>query len=411
MKVNWKEIWDANPDIFVVSGWEECSEDKRKGWHLPSHFSYFSAGDMNLRVGIIACQGGYKEEEFLLEGIVWGSRLGNGAKTLIYFVAQDFSPIFLGAIAKLGGTLTAKAIYWREKLTPSLFPVQEKRYHKTSVALDPGELRAGWEWWERQLNPVATNHLKIIRAYFEGLARRKVRTVFEKNKIVFCWGRIEIAEIKKKGNKFELSTKVKWTRNKSITSKFLKTGWVDYSGILNEEFCRAVTGVLELLENMESNGSLDLKDLVVIKLIYDRDFITNCFGRYIEYPWLPKDRSDSYDLSNFYFYASHDRVSVLYPILDKPLVKLVRSLLALTYLEHIDLAQKGLPNNPEIKWDNKIYLLSQPVFRDELRLCQSWLKHPWLLPIILLPDDWRTEGFKILKGMTLLEMEETLQSF
>ncbi|HHV65861.1 MAG TPA: hypothetical protein GXX46_12455 [Peptococcaceae bacterium] len=400
MKINWKEIWDANPDIFVVSGWEECPEEKRKGWHLPAHFSYFSSGDMNLRVGIIACQGEYKEEEFLLEGIIWGSRLGNGAKTLIYFVARDFSPIFLGAIAKLGGSLTAKAVYWREKLTPSLYPVQEKNYYQASFALDPGELRASWDWWERQLNPVATNHLKIIRTYFEGLAKRRVRTVFEKNKILFSWGRIEIAEVKKKGNKFELSTKVKWTRNKIIASKFLKTGWVDYSGKLNDEFCRAITGILELLENMEANGSLDPKDLLTLKLINDREFITNYFGQYFEYPWLPKERSDIPDLNNYYFFATDNILNVLYPVLDKPLVRFVRSLLVFTYLEYTGLAQKGLPGKPEIKWNNKIYLLSNLPYRDELRLCQSWLKQAEEFPIFILPDDWKTEGFKKLKGLT-----------
>jgi hypothetical protein len=156
LKIDWKEIWDANPDVFVASGWEECLEEKRKGWHLPSQFGYFSSGDVNLRVGIIATDGEYKDEELLYGGIIWGNRLGNGLRTVIYFVAQDFSPVFLGAISKLGGDITAKAVYWREKLTPSLYPVQEKETYWNSCHADFGEVRPSWHFWRRQLNPGAT---------------------------------------------------------------------------------------------------------------------------------------------------------------------------------------------------------------------------------------------------------------
>lgn len=406
MKIDWKEIWDANPDLFIGSGWEECSEEKRKGWHLSSHFSYFSAGDMNLRVGIIASQGVYKEEELLLEGIIWGIRLGNGARTVIYFVAQDFSPIFLGALTKLGGSLSGKAVYFREKLMPSLYPVQEKNYMNPAFHMELGEMRAGWDFWVRQLNPVALHHLDIIKDYFAGLAKRRVRTVFDKNKIVFCWGNIEIAEVKKKGNKFELTTKVRWTRNKSIASKSLKSGWVDCSGALNEEFCRAVVGILELLENMESNGTLDSQDLFTLKLINDKEFIPETFGRYFDFPWISKERCSKYELSNYYFFAHWDELKVVTSILEKPMQKVVNALLVYTVLEYINLTQQGIPGNSLLKWDKKITLLAQPHLRDEMRLCQSWLKKADLFPIILLPEDWETEGFKKAKGLTILEVEK-----
>lgn len=405
MKIDWKAIWDANPDLFIVSGWEECSEEKRKGWHLCSHYSYFSAGDMNLRVGIIASQGTYKEEEFLAEGIVWGNRLGNGARTVIYFVAQDFSPVFLGALAKLGGAFSGKAVYFREKLMPCLYPVLERNYFKNSYHIEPGEIRAGWDFWERQLNPVAYNHLRIIKNYFSGLARRRVRVVFDKNKIFFCWGKIEIAELKKKGNKFELTTKVKWTRNKSIASKFLKTGWVDCSDCLNEEFCRAVNGILELLENMESNGCLDIQDLMALRIINDKEFILQNFGKYFDFPWLISDRSDKYELSNYYFFAQGTEICVIHPILEKPLLKVVNSLLAYTALEYINLAEQGIPGEPKLKWNRSITLLAQPQLRDEMRLCQTWLKKSDIFPIVLLPEDWQTEGFKKAKGLTVLDYE------
>lgn len=398
MKIDWKEIWDANPGVFIGSGWEECSEDKKKVWHLSSRFSFYSSGDMNLRLGIIACQGNYKDEEFLLEGIIWGSRLGNGARTVIYYVAQDFSPVFLRAAAMLGGTLTAKAVYWREKLNPSLYPVREKIFSKTAYDIEGGELIAGWDYWEREMNPVALNHLITIKNYFEGLKKRRVRTVFQKNKIVFCWGKIEIAEVKKKSNKFELSTKVRWTRNKNIASKFLKSGWVDCSGMINEEFCRAVNGILELLENMESNGSLDARDLLAIKLINDKEFVPAFFGKHFEFPLVFKEKNDNLELKNLYYFFDYCQINVVNPVLERPMAKIVNTLLLAAILETINIQDKGLPGYPEKKWNQKIYLLSQPVYRDELRLCQSWLKDAEQFPIILLPEDWKTEGLNSLRN-------------
>lgn len=406
MKVDWKEIWNTNPNIFIVSGWEECSAEKRKGWRLPSQFSYYSAGDMNLRVGIIACEGVYKEEEFLLGGILWGSRLGNGARTVIYFVAQEFSPVFLGSMAKLGGSLSAKAVYWREKLTPSLYSVQGKDYSKSTIRVDPGELRPGWNYWERQLNPVAMNHLKIINNYFDGLMKRRVRTIYGKNKIIYCWGNVEIAELKKKGNKFELATKVKWTRNKSIATKFIKSGWVDFAGIINDEFCRAVNGILELLENMESNGSLDSKDSLAIKLINDKEFIPGFFGKHIEFPWIPRERNDILDTGNLYYFSGNNLIKVINPILEKPIQRVVSTLLSYTILENCYFRENGLPHSNKYEWNKKIYLLSEPAIMEELRLCQSWLKQEENFPIILLPEDWGTEGFKSLRNLTFYDFEE-----
>ncbi len=175
---------------------------------------------MNLRVGIISCRDDIKMEDFLYEGVSWGSRIGNGARTVLYFVARDFSPVFLNAITKLGGTISAKAVYWREKLTPSLYPVQEKEYLLSAYVPEILVARPDWSFWQKRLNPVAWRQVEAVRQFFEGLEKRRVRAVLEKNKTVFCWGPVEIAEIALKGNKIELSSKVKWTRNKNIASKF-----------------------------------------------------------------------------------------------------------------------------------------------------------------------------------------------
>ncbi|KUO66803.1 MAG: hypothetical protein APF84_02835 [Gracilibacter sp. BRH_c7a] len=397
MKVNWKDLWDANPDLFIVSGWEECPEDKRRGLHLPSQFQYYNAGDLNLRAGIITAQGKYKEEDLLLAGMLWGGRIGNGVRTIIYFVAQQFTPVFLGAISELGGHLSAKAVYWREKLSPSLYPVTKKDTKSSSVNCLT-ELRPDWGHWERQLNPVARGHLKIVKEYLDGLSKRKVRLVLGKNRIVACWGSIEIVEIKIKGNKFELSTKVKWTRNRNISSKFLKSGWVDLSGKINEEFCRTLNDILEFLENMEANNSLVGKDILTLKLLFDKDFVPRFWGTPIELPWLNREKNDILESDQLYFFRGQDEVNVVYPILEKPINKLGSILLVSTALEHSSLRNKGLPECPDLKWNQKIYLLIPQNYMDELRLCLIWLKNRDKFPVVILPVDWKTEGFKNLNS-------------
>jgi hypothetical protein len=123
LRIDWLKIWDTNPNIFIASDWEECPEDKKRILNLPMQFNYFSSGDLNLRIGIVATSEEYKDEELLLAGIVWGMRMGNGVRTIIYFVAPNFRPVLLAAMAEIGDPLTLKAVYWREKLTPSLYPV------------------------------------------------------------------------------------------------------------------------------------------------------------------------------------------------------------------------------------------------------------------------------------------------
>lgn len=405
MKVCWRELWEANPEIFIVSGWTECPEDKRKRLNLFSQFSYFRAGDLNLCGAIVAAPGKYKEEDFLQAGILWGGRSSNGARTVIYFVAQEFSPVFLGAIRELGGPLSAKAIYWREKLSPSLFPVQEKEFHKYALSNKQVELRPGWEYWERQLNPVAKGHIRIIREFFDSLKKRKVRLVFRRNKIVAYWGSIEIAEIKKKGNRFELTTKIKWTRNKSIVTKFLKSGWVDFSGKINEEFCWAVYGILELLESMEAGGCLETKDLLAIKVIYDQ-YLAGILGKQFDYPWLAKDRHDLLETSEVFYFSCINQVNVIYAVTDKPINKFANIILLFTSLKFSVLSDKGLPSCPEVKWNQKLYLLCQQDCLDELRLGHSWLKDPYNFPVILLPNDWRTEGLANLHAINLSKLSE-----
>lgn len=394
MKNKWQNIWKANSEVFIVSEWDECPEDNRKAWHLPAQFNYFSSGDMNLRVGIIASDDCSREEEFLLGGIQWGNKLGNGARTVIYFVAPDFSPVFLRAIAELGRNITAKAVYWREKLNPSLYLVSNRDYH-SAFQYDLGDAKPGWDEWARKFNPVARNHLSIIRSYFDGLAKRRVRAVFKKNSISYCWGNIEIAEIKRKGNKLELNTKVKWTRNKSVYAKFLKTGWVDFSGNINEEFCWAINGILEFLDNMEANGTLDDKDNLGLKLIYDKDFVPACWGEYFDFPWIKKERGEKLlDINQLYFFQKEQDINVVMPLLEKATMRIVNCLLSFAALSLSGPIKKEIRKEQQIFWNKKIIILAHPSLQEELRLCYSWLKTPENFPLFMLPEDWKTEGLK-----------------
>jgi len=393
LRIDWLKIWDAHPNIFVVSDWEECPEDKKRNLNLPMQFSYFSSGDLSLRVGIVATADEYKDEELLLAGIIWGMRMGNGVRTIVYFVAPNFRPLFLAAMAEVGEPLTFKAVYWREKLTPSLYPVSPSLLNQNQFPSKKKELRPEWEFWRRQLNPVAYNHLKIIKDYFEGLAERRVRPVMEKDKILYCWGNIEIAEIKRKGNKFDLTTKIKWTRNKDITKKFLKPGWVDTSGMLNEEFCYAINGLLELLENMERSGSLDPKDLLSLTLLYDKD-VANRWGKHFEFPWQIDNRKEALDLSNYYFFKGNGQINILSLIIDKPLNRLANVLLNYCNFKYnyfngnLHFAQE------QVQWNRKIFLLSFSNLENEIMLSRSWLKTPENYLVVILPEDWKTEGFK-----------------
>ncbi|UWG98655.1 hypothetical protein LPY66_07670 [Dehalobacter sp. DCM] len=399
MKTLWKKVWDAHPSIFAVSGLEECTDETRKGWHLPAQFAYFSGGDINLRIGIIAAEDKYKDEDFLLGGIQWGAHIGNGTRTVIYFVAADFSPVFVKAINQIGGMLVAKAVFWKARLTPSLYAVTDKDYYKASFHADIGEPRCGLDYWHRELNAVAWNHLRIINDFFDGLTRRRVRTVYEKNKIVYCWGNIEIAEVKKKGNKFDLATKVKWTRNKNIASKFSKLGWVDVSGNINDEFCRSITGILELLENMEINGSLDTRDLFDLKVINDKEAIPRYFGRYLDSPWLPRDRNDMIDMNHLYFFQDGEVLSMLKPVLEKPFHMAAYALLAFSAFES-SIKDNKTVNGIVRVWNEKIFFLCEQSYLEELLLFQSWLKQPEKFPIYILPKEWKTEGFKGLKELS-----------
>ena len=195
------------------------------------------AGETALRAGIIASSTVTHEEDLLLAGMLLGNRLSNGAKTVIYYIAPDFSPAFLHTITKIGGNLSVRAVYWREKLKPSLYLIPDQNTQRTLISASLAEERPNWDSWGKGLNPVTRQQLKVVQVFFESLAVRRIKVEFKPQTIIFLWGNIEIAEVKRKGKKFELMTKTKWEKDHNQVTKWLKPGWVDAFGKLNAEFC------------------------------------------------------------------------------------------------------------------------------------------------------------------------------
>ena len=402
--MTWDMIWEAHPDVFIARKWRECSEAKKKEYHLSPMFAYYMGGETTLRVGIIASSSIMREEEFLLAGVLWGNRLSNGAKTVIYFVAPNFSPAFLSAISKLGGCICARAVYWREKLTPSLYLIPEedqKRQPRYSI----GEARPGWKSWAQSLNSVAQQQLRIVNAFFDSLSERRVRIQIRPQHIAFLWGHFEIAEVRRKGKKFELNTKLKWLKHHEQPLKWQKQGWVDASGSLNPEFCTVIFNILDYLEALEKEGKLRTQDVLALRLHQGDDVIKTVWGSSWPWPWLPKERSESsvLDLEQWYFFQGKGQLSVICPIFDKVQLKASQSILLASVLEKSDLlvSAKDAQGN-SLVWDGRVHWLTTLGIEEDLRHWYCWLKDVAKFPIWTLPEDWQDKGIFELNCRTLL---------
>lgn len=391
MSITWNTIWEAHSDVFIAQNWQEFPEEKKKANRLPPQFAYFRSGETNLRVGIVASSSLIREEEFFLAGVLWGNRLSNGAKTVIYYVAPNFSPALLNGISKIGGTISARAVYWREKLTPSLYPIPEEQLTNRSRYLI-GETRPDWKRWGQGLNPVALQQLMIVKAFFDDLVSRRVRVEIKAQLIAFFWGNYEIAEVRRKGKKFELSSKTKWLKNTEQMIKWQKQGWVDASGSLNSEFCMAIWSILDYLESLEQEGKLRPQDLLSLWLRHERGILKLLWGSPWSWPWLPKERSETLvlELEEWYYFQGNGQLSVVCLILDKPLAKVSRSVLLTCTLERSQLLLKAKDEqgNPLV-WDGRVHWLTLPGLEEEVRRWYCWLKDVEKFPIWTLPENWR----------------------
>lgn len=394
MSITWNKIWETHPDVFIIRDWKEYPADKKKASRLPPHYAYFMGGETTLRVGIIASSSIIHEEEFLLAGLLWGNRLSNGAKTLIYYVAPDFSPSFLTGLSKIGGTIEARAVYWREKLTPSLYPIPEKQQlSRPRYAL--GEERPDWKRWGEGLNPVARQQLMTVKEFFSNLACRRVRIVIKNQSINFLWGNFEIAEVRRKGKKFELSSKVKWLKVNEQGLKWQKQGWVDTSGSLNSEFCAIILDILDYLESLEQEGKLRPQDLMALLIHQEGRVLKLLWGSPWPWPWLPKERSENsvVELEEWLFFQGNGQLSVVCPIFEKPLLRAARSILLASVLEKSLLLvnAKDEQGNPLV-WDGRVHWLTTLGKEEELRRCYCWLNNVDRFPIWTLPENWQDKG-------------------
>lgn len=394
MSITWNTIWEAHPEVFIAQNWLECPEDKKKINRLPSHYAYFMGGETTLRVGIIACSSILREEEFLLAGVLWGNRLSNGAKTVIYFVAPDFSLAFLNAVGKIGGTISARAIYWREKLTPSLYLIPEGQ-HYSRARYTLGEERPDMKRWGQGLNPVARQQLMIANTFFAQLTSRQVRMQIKPHQIAFLWGNFEIAEVRRKGKKFELNSKAKWLKTNAQMMKWQKQGWVDASGSLNSDFCSVILSILDHLESLEQEGKLRSQDLLALWLHRGDGVLKSLWGSSWPWPWLPKERGENsiVELEEWYFFEGNGQLSVVCPIFEKPLVKASRSILLASVLERSWLLvnAKNEQGDPLV-WDGRVHWLTTLSLEEEIRRWYCWINDVDKFPIWTLPENWQDKG-------------------
>lgn len=207
------------------------------------------------------------------------------------------------------------------------------------------------------------------------------------------WGNIEIAEIKRKGKKFEFTTKVKGLKNGEKAQSLLRQGWVDASGELNNEFCAAILQILEDIEEKERKGQLKPKDQLSSWLYQGGGVLSSLWGAPKDWPWLPKDRSESWisDLGQWHYFEGNGQISVICPILDKPLTQASQAILLSSVLEKSTLLHPD-KTKPNTSWDMRIHWLTLKDFEEELRLWLSWLKYPERYQVWILPSNWQEEG-------------------
>lgn len=398
---DWNEIWDNHPDVFVARTWQECPEDKRKAWRLPHQFTYYMGGETALRVGIIASNSFPREEDFLLSGICYGQRLSNGAKTLVYFVAPDFSPPFLHVLSKISGNIAVRAVYWRERLNPSLYLIPESNTLMATIRQPVGEGRPDWDKWARPLNPVARQQLGVVKEYFASLSGRRTHVDIRSQQISLVWGNVEIAEVRRKGKKFELNTKTRWERSPELAKNWQKAGWVDADGSLNPEFCNTVAGVLDRLEELESQGSLRQRDLLALSFYAGAGVVNSLWGSIWTWPWLARDRGETWvnELGQWYYFEGNGQLSVICPILERPLAEACKSVILTSVLERSRLLRdaKGI-RGEKLLWDGRVHWVTLPSLEEELRRWHCWLEQPEQFPVWCLPDNWEREGLRELSS-------------
>ncbi|MDR0434910.1 MAG: hypothetical protein LBH21_07670 [Gracilibacteraceae bacterium] len=381
--MNWQQICNENDEFFQGGNWAEAGEKDRKTLKLSPRFRFLSAGDMNLKTGVVVTEGQAREDDLLANGLAWANKISNGVCTRLVFVAPSFSRVFLSSLRQISGRLSLRAVLWREKLHPHFFPV-----NTGSVSAGPAPFFAGrvmtWETWSSKCNPVARQHLTAVRAYFDSLAGRKVRPVFRRNSIVFAWGGVSLAEVTFTGDKFDLRTKNKGRKNVIQA----RQGWVDADGRLDEGFCRAVQDALAWLEEREAGGGLPELSALALKMWHEPDFIGET-GKPIPFPLLKKEPGGVHP-RDFWYFTGANGLSVYYPILTRPLACLGEVLYYDAVLR--ENAQEISRWTGEAVWDDKIRIITSKKLTEELSRHQEFFQEAERFPLVILPENWRRTG-------------------
>ncbi|MCL1853725.1 MAG: hypothetical protein FWF88_11965 [Peptococcaceae bacterium] len=395
LEMDWRAQWEAHSDLFIVSNWLERTQDRQAKWPLPAGFRYFSGGDMKLRAGIIVKTREDQEEEFLKAGLLWGAQLANGARTVMYFVAPQFSERFLRLMDVFGGKLMCKAIYWRERMSPSLFVASGGVPDRVKIECPD------WKFWERQINPVEVSYLKVLRDYFEGLTPLGARIVFKRNKIVLSRGLIEVAQIKKTGGKLEFCSMAKWL-GRVAAEGYQKAGWVDADRCLNAAFRLAVEELLGLVSEKLEKDVLEAKDVMSLLLWENPGQAGEMWGRCLDLPCVFVDNKPV-ESNRIYFMAHGDGdaggagvrdLNVVLPILDKPLTRVGEALWWHGLMEGI------VARLPQYRWDGRVNCLIAPGCQEEMRIALEWIKDLDAFPCYVLERGWKQNrelGFDQLK--------------
>jgi hypothetical protein len=169
---------------------------------------------------------------------------------------------------------------------------------------------------------------------------------------------------------------------------------VDASGTLNPEFSSTVLEIICCLENKEQNNELKMRERLALWLHYGGGVISAMWGSPKEWPWLAKDRGESWvsDLSQWFYFEGGGQLSVVCPILEKTLSSASQAILLTGVLEKSLLLGQEKSNPIKSVWDSKIHWLTLSSMEADLRLWLSWLKSPEQFQIWTLPDDWQKQG-------------------
>jgi len=140
-----------------------------------------------------------------------------------------------------------------------------------------------------------------------------------------------------------------------------------------------------------------LRDLLCLE-IHRRDGIFSAvWGDVWEWPWLPKERGNSLvtELGNWFYFQGTGQISVVCPVLERPMAQASTSILLASVLEKSNLL-RGVCNQKgeSLIWDGQIHWLTPSSLEEELRKWHCWLKVPEQFPIWTLPENWQSQGLQ-----------------